>query len=82
MNFNLLIKFADGTEKAVSASPADIVAFESHFDISVAKLESLIRLTHVFYLGWHVEHRTKATNLEFEPWLETINVVEMAPAKK
>jgi hypothetical protein len=82
MNFNLLIKFADGTEKAVSANPADIVAFESHFNLSVARLQSEIRLTHVFYLGWHVEKRTKATDLEFEAWLETIDVVELAPSKK
>lgn len=82
MNFNLLIKFADGTEKAVAASPADIVAFESKFDLSVAKLQSEIRLTHVFFLGWHAEKRTKATDLEFEPWLETINVVELVAPKK
>jgi hypothetical protein len=82
MNFNLLIKFSDGTEKPVTANPADIVAFESHFNLSVAKLQSEIRLTHVFYLGWHVEKRTKATTLEFEPWLETIEVVELVAPKK
>lgn len=82
MNFNLLIKFADGTEKTVSANPADIVAFESHFDLSMARLQSEIRLTHVFFLGWHVEKRTKATNLEFDAWLETVEIVELQPAKK
>ena len=82
MNFNLLIKFADGTEKAVAATPADIVAFESKFDLSVAKLQSEIRLTHVFFLGWHAEKRTKSTDLDFEPWLETISVVELVAPKK
>lgn len=82
MNFNLLIKFNDGTEKTVTANPADIVAFESHFNLSVAKLQSEIRLTHVFYLGWHVEKRTKETALDFEAWLETISIVEMVAAKK
>lgn len=82
MNFNLLIKFLDGTEKAVSANAADIVAFESEFNLSVAKLQSEIRLTHVFFLGWHVEKRTKSTDLDFQTWLETINLVELAAPKK
>jgi hypothetical protein len=82
MNFNLLIKFADGTEKTVAANPVDVVAFESHFNLSVAKLQSEFRLTHVFWLGWHVEKRTKATDLEFEPWLETTNIVEFTNQKK
>ena len=82
MNFNLLIKFADGTEKTVSANPADIVAFESHFDLSMARLQNEIRLTHVFFLGWHAEKRTKATDLEFDAWLETVEIVELQPAKK
>lgn len=82
MNFNLLIKFADGTEKAVSANPVDVVAFESNFNLSVAKLQSEIRMTHIFWLGWHVEKRTKATNLEFEAWLDLITMVELVPPKK
>lgn len=82
MNFNLLIKFADGTEKTVPANPADIVAFESHFNISVAKLQSEFRMTHLFWLGWHVEKRTKATTLEFDAWLDTIDLVEFGELKK
>jgi hypothetical protein len=82
MNFNLLIKFNDGTEKTVSANPADIVAFESKFDLSVAKLQSEIRLTHIFFLGWHAEKRTKGTELEFDAWLETIDIVELVAPKK
>jgi hypothetical protein len=82
MNFNLLIKFADGTEKTASANPADIVAFEAKFDLSVAKLQTEIRLTHIFFLGWHAEKRTKATDLDFDAWLETIDVVELVAPKK
>jgi hypothetical protein len=82
MNLNLLVKFADGTEKSVSANPADIVAFESKFDLSIAKLQNEIRLTHIFFLGWHAEKRTKSTDLDFETWLESIEVVELATPKK
>jgi hypothetical protein len=82
MNLNLLVKFADGTEKSLSANPADIVAFESKFDLSIAKLQNEIRLTHIFFLGWHAEKRTKSTDLDFDTWLESIDVVELAAPKK
>jgi hypothetical protein len=82
MNLNLLIKYLDGNNKEVVATPADIVAFEAKFDLSVARLQENIRFTHFFFIAWHVEKRTKATGLEFEPWLETVEMVEPQPVKK
>lgn len=82
MNLNLLIKYLDGTTKDLSTSPADIVAFESKFDLSVARLQDSIRMTHIFFIAWHVAQRTKATALEFDAWLETVETVELAPVKK
>jgi hypothetical protein len=41
-----------------------------------------VKLTHLLFLAWHVESRTKATALEFEAWLETVEAVEAAEAKK
>lgn len=82
MNLNLLIKYLDGTTKDLSTSPADIVAFESKFDLSVARLQDSIRMTHIFFIAWHVAQRTKATALDFDAWLETVETVELAPVKK
>lgn len=82
MQINLLIKYADKTEKQVTATAADLLAFETHFDLSVAKLEKEVRLTHLLFLAWNVEKRTKATNLEFEPWVETVDGIEAKEAKK
>jgi hypothetical protein len=48
----------------------------------VAKLEQNIRLTYVLFLAWSVEKRTKATELAFEAWVETVESVELAEAKK
>lgn len=82
MQINLQITLNDGNTKAVTAIAADLVAFENHFDLSVAKLEQNIRLTYVLFLAWHVEKRTKATALEFDAWVETVESVELAEAKK
>lgn len=79
---NLQIVFADGSTTTVNAVAADLIAFESHFDISVARLQTEVRLTHLFFLAWHASKRTKQTELNFEDWAETIEMVTEAPVKK
>jgi hypothetical protein len=71
----LEIVYADGTTKNVSAIAVDLMHFEAHFDMSIAGLATP-KLTHLFYLAYSVEKRTKATELEFEPWVETISIVK------
>ena len=82
MQINLQITYNGGTTKSITAIAADLVAFENRFDLSVARLEQNIRLTYVLFLAWHVEKRTKGTDSEFEPWLETVDNVELVEAKK
>jgi hypothetical protein len=82
MQINLQVTYSDGNTKSITAIAADLVAFENHFDLSVAKLEQNIRLTYVLFLAWSVEKRTKATELAFEAWVETVDAVELAEAKK
>lgn len=77
----LEIVYADGTTKDVSAVAVDLMRFEAHFDMSIAGL-STPKLTHLFFLAYSVEKRTKATELEFEPWVETIQVVREGSSKK
>jgi S-adenosylmethionine synthetase len=79
---NLKIQFTDGTEKQVSAIAADLIAFETRFDLSVARLESEIRLTHLFFLAYAASKRTGETDLQFEAWTETVTMVAEADAKK
>jgi hypothetical protein len=79
---NLLVTFLDGTEKTVTAVAADLIAFESKFDLSIVKLESEIRLTHMFFLAWHVLKRTNETEEEFEKWTENVSGVSEPPQKK
>lgn len=80
---NLRIVFLDGSETEVVAIAADLIAFESKFDLSVARLESEIRLTHLFFLAWHVQKRTAQTKDDFDKWVESVSIVtEGADQKK
>lgn len=78
MRINLRIEFADGTNRDVTALAPDMVAFEEHFNLSITRLEEEIRLTHMMFLAWHSEFRTKKTGKEFNEWLE--DVVSVAPS--
>lgn len=80
--FDLRVIFTDGSEKVVTAIAADLVAFESKFDLSVARLQTEVRLTHLFFIAWHVLKRTGETKDEFEKWVESVNIVTEAEAKK
>jgi hypothetical protein len=78
---DLEIIFSDGTAKTVSAIAVDLMRFEAHFDMSIAGLATP-KLTHLFFLAYSVEKRTKATELEFEPWVETIQLVKEGNSSK
>lgn len=78
----LNVVFADGKERVVHAIAADLIAFESKFDLSVAKLASDVRLTHLFFLAWHALKREGETSDEFEKWVESVSIVSQAESKK
>lgn len=82
MNINLQVTFADGTTKVISAGAPEIVAFEERFDLSIARLEQNVKLTHLFYLAWHAEKRNKETTASFEEWLESVTLIEAEQVKK
>jgi hypothetical protein len=79
---NLQVTYIDETTAECSAIAADLVAFESHFDLSVARLEKEVRLTHMFFLAWHALKRTGKTTDEFDKWVESVSMVSEGDAKK
>lgn len=82
MQINLHVTYTDKTEVEVVAVAADIVAFENHFDMSVAKLEKEVRLTHLLFIAYSQQRRTKATDLDFEKWVENVaEIKELTPKK-
>lgn len=82
MQVNLKVKFSDETELDISATAADLVAFETKFDLSVAQLEKNVKLTHLLFLAWNQQRRTGATKLEFEKWVDGVDSIEAADSKK
>lgn len=72
MRINLQIQFEDDTSKEITANAADLVAFEDKFNVSVARLGEESKLSHLLYLAWHSESRTKGTDKSYEEWLTTV----------
>jgi len=79
MQINLHIEQANNVKKTVVAKPADFIAFEKTYNLSIQSLE---RLEHMAWLAWYVEKRTKATDLDFDTWVETLEDVRAEETKK
>lgn len=75
MKFVLRVEFTDGTSQEVTALASDMVAFESKFDLSIAKLEHELKLTHLLFLAWHSLKRQKQVTAEFDAWIDTVAMV-------
>lgn len=75
MKLNLRVEFNDSKVKDVTCSASDLVAFEDKFNISVTRLGEETKLTHLLFLAWNSEFRTKATGLEFDAWVDTVATV-------
>jgi hypothetical protein len=75
MKISLRIDFADGSTKDVVCSAPDFVAFEDRFNLSITRLDKEMKFTHLLFLGWTASHRMKATALDFESWVDTVDSV-------
>lgn len=75
MKINLRILFLDGNSKEVTCSASDLVKFEDKFNISVSKIQDEVRITHLLFLAYASEIRTKSTALDFDAWTETVESV-------
>lgn len=79
---NLQVTFLDETVKDCVAIAADLIAFESKFDLSIARLEKELRITHLFFIAWHVSKRLGETTDDFDKWVEGVAMVSVGDAKK
>jgi hypothetical protein len=78
----LKVAFVDGTEKEISTVAADLIAFETRFDMSIAALEKNVRMTHLFFIAYSALKRQGQTSDEFENWVESVGMVSIGEAKK
>lgn len=76
MRMTLTVTYLDGSAATVNTTAADLVKFEEKFDRSVAKLETELRLTDLCFLAWHALKRTGKTSLDFDAWLNQLELVE------
>jgi len=72
MKINLRIEFVSGESQEVSATAPDLVAFEDKFNLSVTKLESEMKFTHLVWLAWTSLNRQKLVVKEFDSWLADV----------
>ena len=84
MRLNLQVQYTDKPDetKQLTCNPSDMVKLEEKYNISIASLENNIKITHLLFLAWASESRTKATTLSFEEWTDTVESVSPSEAKK
>jgi hypothetical protein len=75
MRITLRVTFLNGETKEVVCSASDLVKFENHFNISVSKIDQDLKISYLLFLVHAAEFRTKATTLDFESWLESVESV-------
>jgi len=75
LRITLRVTFLNGESKEVICSASDLVKFENHYEISVSKIENDVKISHLLFLVHASETRTKATTLDFDTWLETVDSV-------
>lgn len=72
MRMQLEVELNDGTKKDVKVIMADMVKFESQFNLSIAKLGQEMKVTHLLWLAWSALTREKEVTTEFDSWVETV----------
>lgn len=77
LSISMAIKPRGDDERTVVAEPSDMVAFEREFQKSISSLQENVFLTDLFWLAWHAEKRTKATKLEFDAWIDTVESIDL-----
>jgi hypothetical protein len=61
-----------GESKEVTCLASDMVKFESEFNLSIANLEKELKITHLLFLAWASETRTKSTTKSFDEWVDEV----------
>ena len=72
MRMQLDVEFIDGSKKEVRVIMADMVKFESQYDVSIAKLGQEMKVTHLLWLAWSALKREKQVTTEFDAWVDTV----------
>ena len=56
----------------ITTEIVDMIAFEEHYDLSIATLTETPKVGHLTWLAWHAMKRTGRTQLDFMEWAATL----------
>ncbi len=70
----------DHKTRTVLAAFPDFIAFENKYNKSVASFEAELTLNQLSFLAWHAEHRTKKTGLDFDSWINDVEMLTVGDA--
>ena len=73
MRMLLKVNFAGGVSREAVITASDIVRTEDKYELSIERLE---RYSHLCYLAWCSDTRTKQTGKDFDEWLLDVEHVE------
>ena len=71
-----------GESKEVTCLASDMVKFENEFNLSIANLEKDLKITHLLFLAWASEVRTKSTAKTFDEWVDEVETITAAEDPK
>lgn len=77
----MTVHYIDERQQQVVARPVTQVAFERKFSRAFASAFSdkdAVQLEWVYFLAWHGAR----TGLEFDPWLETVDTIDMGVSEE
>jgi len=77
MQLRINITYDDGATVDASAATVDLVAWERHTTKPLNKLLTERFLSDMLWLAWHVLHRRKLTDRDFDAWLEQVDTMTL-----
>lgn len=77
---DLQIKTTGQDARTITVGPADMIRFERIYNVGVTQFSGeSMRYEWLAYLAWSALKREKATTLEFDAWIDTIE--ELLPVE-
>lgn len=71
-----------GKKEEVVCTASDILKFEDTYNISIVRLDTEMKMTHLLFLAHASLTRQGKTNLEFKTWVDTIETIGAATDPK
>jgi len=77
----LEVELADGKTEQVTVKMSDIVKFESHWSISIAKIGQEMKISHLLWLAWTALSREGKVKADFEKWVDEVGGITASNPK-